>query len=486
MSRKHSPARARSTSRKLSLGGWIAIITTALVICGSLTAYAGYHNISSNLNQENVNTDEFGDRPTKVEGVTNILVIGSDARDGKNANYGDAEGERPDTLAIAQLLPEEKSANLVNLPRDSIVAMPACEPVEGKDNKPGQEAHTGMIGEAMNSGGMQCLWKTVEQLTGVHIDHFVSVDFTGFKGMINSVGGVPMCIPEPVTDENAGDLKLDAGKQTLNGEDALGYVRSRKGQGDGSDLDRIKRQQDFMGAMLKKVTSGDMLTSPGNVNDFLSSVTGSLTTDDELTLSTMSDLAITMREVSMDDITFVTVPTGLHPNDKNRLQWTQPAADELFDTLASAQSLAGSGKDDKDSDDSDGGDDNSGGDGGDSVEPQDVSAEVINATGITGLAGEVAGGLRERDFGVTGTGNPRGEVPDQTTVYYGDGQKKHAEKLAGALSTATVESNPTLGDTVQLTLSSDWDGFQGDGGGSGGVPDGVEEKTASDAEVECD
>ncbi|TQN30396.1 LytR family transcriptional attenuator [Haloactinospora alba] len=474
MSRKHSPARARSTSRKLSVGGWVAIITTALVICGSLTAYAGYHNISSNLNQENVNTDKFGDRPTKVEGVTNILVVGSDARDGENADYGEAEGERPDTLAIAQLLPEEKSANLVNLPRDSIVAMPACDPVEGKDNKPGQEAHTGMIGEAMNSGGMQCLWKTVEQLTGVHIDHFVSVDFTGFKGMVNSVGGVPMCIPEPVTDEKAGGLELEAGKQTLNGEDALGYVRSRKGQGDGSDLSRIKRQQDFMGAMLKKVTSGDMLTSPTNINDFLASVTESLTTDDELNLSTMSDLAITMREVSMDDITFVTVPNGPHPNDPNRLQWSQPAADELFNALANGQSLA---EDDKDS----GGD---GDGGGGSVEPQEVSAEVINATGITGLAEEVSGGLRERDFRVAGTGNPRGEVPDQTTVYYGDGQKKHAEALADELSTATVESNPALGETVQLVLSSDWDGFQGSGD-SGGVPDGVEGKTASDAEVEC-
>ncbi|RCV47913.1 LCP family protein, partial [Marinitenerispora sediminis] len=173
----------RSVRNSLTTGGWVAVITTVLVICSSLTAYGAYYDIYGNISQESIDTDAFGDRPTKVDGAVNIMVIGSDVRTGENANYGAAEGERPDTLVIAHISPEQNSATLINLPRDSYLELPACAPT---DDKPGYDAHLGMIGEAMSLGGVSCLWTTVEQLTGIHIDHFVSVDFTGFKGMVDS------------------------------------------------------------------------------------------------------------------------------------------------------------------------------------------------------------------------------------------------------------------------------------------------------------
>ncbi|WP_236700463.1 LCP family protein [Allosalinactinospora lopnorensis] len=333
-----------------------------------------------------------------------------------------------------------------------------------------------MIGEAMNSGGVQCLWKSVEELTDVHIDHFVMLDFIGFKDMVDAIGGIPMCIPEPIQDSKAGDLSLPAGEQTLDGEEALGYVRSRKGQGDGSDLSRIKRQQEFMGAMVTKVMSSEVLASPGNLYSFLGSVTEHITTDDELNVDAMADIAIAMREVDLSDVNFITVPNGPHPADQNRVAWTEPDATELFNAIATDENLTGDDEDDAGSSDGEGGSD------APSVEPEEVSVEILNATDIQGLANEVSEGLSAEGYQVTGTGNPEGDVPEQTTVYYGAGNKEHAEAVAAEATNATTEEHPALADTVQLVLSNDWDGFSG---GGGGAPDSVDSTSAADAEVEC-
>lgn len=474
-------AAGKAAGKKRSAGAWVAIVTTALVICSSLTAYGFAHNLYGNLNQESVDTDAFGDRPSKVEGTQNILIAGSDVTDGENAEYGstESEGERPDTLAIAHVSPDKETATLVNLPRDSIVPLPACE---GTGDKPGQEAHEAMIGVAMSSGGMQCLWKAVENLTDIHIDHFVRLDFVGFRDMVDAIGGIPLCVPHPIDDPSA-HLQLDAGEQTLDGEEALGYVRSRKGQGDGSDLSRIKRQQEFMGAMLKKVMSNEVLASPSNLYDFLGSVTEHITTDDELNVDAMADIAIAMREVNLSDINFITVPNTPHPANPNRVAWVEPDATELFNSVAADENIGGD-------DESDTGSGDSGGDGDSetsAAQPEEVTVEIVNATGVQGLASEVSDILTADGFHVASTGNPQGDVPEQTTVYYGAGNEAHAMAVADRATTATTDEHPALVDNVQLVLSSDWDGLSG-GGGSGGddsVEENVDAISAADAEVEC-
>ena len=463
--RGHAAARRAISPRRI-----IALVSTCLLICSLLTAYGVYWNIYNKINQQSIDLDPFGDRPTRVDGVLNIMLIGSDVRSGDNADYGDAEGERPDTLAIAHISPEKGRATIVNIPRDSVVDMPACEPT---DDKPGQDAHTAMIGEAMNNGGVQCLWGTVEQLTNVHIDHFVSVDFVGFKEMVDALGGVTMCIPEPIQDEKAGHLNLEAGEQTLDGEEALGYVRSRKGQGDGSDLSRIDRQQDFMGAMLQEVMNGDVLSSPGTLNSFLGSVADSLSTDDGLTVSTMGDIAVAMREVDLGDIEFVTVPNGPHPADPNRVAWSEPKSTQLWQSVASDE--ISDGKDDE-------GGGKGGGDKTPKVEPSTVSVEVLNGTDTPGLADEVSTGLAGMGFLPAGTGNPLGEAPEKSTVYYPPGKEAEAKAVASKLNSATTEENPALTDTLQLVVAYDWNGFKSSGGGGGAD---VEGKSAADAKTAC-
>ncbi|WP_017588915.1 LCP family protein [Nocardiopsis ganjiahuensis] len=435
---------SRPPSLRLSAGQWVACVVTALVIIASLGGYGWYQGLVGNITTAQVDTDEW-DRPTSVEGVMNLLIIGSDVRSGENAEYGEAEGERPDTMLIASVNVDSGAATLVNLPRDLMVDLPGCEAVEGYE---GMSPHQGMINSAMTFGGVGCQWNAVEQVTGVHLDHFVVMDFTGFKDMVDAIGGVEMCIPEPVDDPKA-HLVLDAGLQTLDGEDSLGFVRSRYSQGDGSDLSRIDRQQEFMGAMLREVLSSEVMTNPVTITNFLGAVTDSITTDDALTIDTMADIAISMREVDLDRVQFVTVPNGAHAEDGNRLALSQPAASELFEAINSGADLFGEGSED----------DSEGEPEGVGATPSDISVEVVNNTGVEGLALEIQAVLVDEDYVVTGTGNPELRAPELTTVYHGPGDEAAAELLAGELSNAQTEEVEGLEQTLELVAGTDWAGF---------------------------
>ncbi|MFC3997073.1 LCP family protein [Nocardiopsis sediminis] len=472
-------AKARAARTNLSRGGWAAVITTGLVICSSLTAYGAYYDIYGNISQQSIDTDAFGDRPSRVDGALNIMVIGSDVRTGENADLGgEAEGERPDSLIIAHVSPDRGSATLINLPRDTMVDLPGC-PATDDGEYQGMDAQRGMINSAMTFGGVQCQWAVVEQITGIHIDHFVSVDFTGFRDIVDSIGGVEMCIPEPIDDDKA-HLQLDAGQQTLNGTDALGYMRSRYGQGDGSDTSRIGRQQEFLGAMFSQVMSGEILRSPTNLYDFLGSVTNTITTDDELTVDTMADIAIAMREVDMSDVKFVTAPNGADPTDENRLVLSEPDAGELFQAIAADEALPGEEEEESSGGDGGGGSD-SGGDEEPSVGPGDVSVDIRNGTGVTGAADQVGTVLANEGFQVADTGNPDRPVPATTTVYYAPGQEAHAQALADKLEVGTTEEDPALaGPAVELVMAADWAGVKISGGNGG-----TDSTSAADARSEC-
>ncbi len=433
---------------RLSLGQWIATIFTVLAIVASLLGYGWYQSIIGNITTAQVDTDEW-DRPANVEGVMNILLIGSDERSGENADYGEAEGERPDTMLIASINVDNETATLINLPRDLMVDLPACEAVEEYE---GMSAHNGMINSAMTFGGMGCQWKTVEQVTGVHLDHFVVMDFVGFKDMIDAIGGVEMCIPEPVDDPKA-HLVLDAGLQVLDGEESLGFVRSRYGQGDGSDLSRIDRQQEFMGAMLREVLDSDVMTKPVTITNFLGAVTDSITTDEDMTVDIMTSIAISMREVDLDRVQFVTAPNGQHPDDENRITLKEPEASELFEEINSGTDLTGVGDENDPSDAS--------------VDPSDITLEVLNNTAVEGLASEVEAVLLSDGYVVTDTGNPEARFPEATTIYHVPGEEEAAQLLADHIGQAQVAEAENLNQTLELVIGEDWQGVAGADGGSG-------------------
>jgi LCP family protein required for cell wall assembly len=256
-----------------------------------------------------------------VSRAMNVLLIGSDGRQGPNAKYGprmsrqpDGGGRRSDTMVLLHLPADRGPAKAVQIPRDSMVEIPPCG---------SQPARKDMINSAYNSGGIRCAVATVEKNTGLNIDHTVEVDFTGFKDMVDALGGIEVKLPKPVDDRKS-KLKLPAGTSHLDGEQALGYVRLRD-YGDGSDLQRIHRQQQLLAAIIRKART--KLTDPVGVRDFLAALSGSVTSD--LDPGTMIDIVLTMEKSKM---IMYTVPWRPSPQDPNRLVWRPEAAD-LFRSL---------------------------------------------------------------------------------------------------------------------------------------------------------
>jgi LCP family protein required for cell wall assembly len=238
---------------------------------------------------------------------------------------------------LVHLSPTRNEASVISFPRDSLVQLPACRPGE---RRPGQQRRLGMINSSFSFGGIGCTWKTIETLTGIHIDHFVTVDFIGFKGMVDAIGGVDLCIPEPILDKYV-QLDLPAGWQTLLGEQALGYVRTRHSIGDRSDIGRIQRQQDFVVAMAKKTLSSWTLSNPVRLFGFLNTATKSIAADPGLTLGVMLDLALTARRLSSDNVQFVITPWRYSTTYPGRVEWLQGPAKKLFRLIAADKPLPG-------------------------------------------------------------------------------------------------------------------------------------------------
>jgi LCP family protein required for cell wall assembly len=224
----------------------------------------------------------------------------------------------------------------VSLPRDLMVDIPRCLRADGSRSEPA----FAMFNHAFQVGGSACTIRTVEKLTNIRIDHHMVVDFSGFKEMVDAVDGVQVCLKEPI-DDKAARLKLPAGRVTLDGEQALGYVRARKSLGNGSDTERMERQQRFLGALVDKVRSNDVLLNPVKLYPVLDAATSSLTTDPELaSLHGLYQLARGLRDVPTEHVQFLTVPRESYVYDANRDQLVEPAAEKLFARLRADQPVA--------------------------------------------------------------------------------------------------------------------------------------------------
>jgi LCP family protein required for cell wall assembly len=267
----------------------------------------------------------------------NILVMGSDSRVGAGNDIdGQTDiGQRSDTTILVHISADRKTVYGVSLPRDALVTRPDCK---GEDGKviPGGDLQ--FFNAAYSLGGPNCTAKQVEVLTGIYIDHYVSVDFNGFKDMVDAVHGVTVCIPQDV-DDSAHGITFHAGTQQLDGQQALNYVRERYVLSANSDIGRMKRQQAFIASMINKVVSAGTLTRPSRVYNFLKAATESVTTDPGLSsLSKLVNLAWQFRRTDLDNISFITVPFEEYPPDHNRLIWSA-AAKGLWQVILDDQPL---------------------------------------------------------------------------------------------------------------------------------------------------
>ncbi|SHI20561.1 LCP family protein [Streptomyces sp. 3214.6] len=325
------PVRRRRRWVRYGVGA-VGVVVLGVGVAG----WVVYVKLDGNITPDDAAAAELAryakERPTSlVKDAQNILLIGSDSRAGDgNEEYGrDSGTERSDTTILLHLAAGRRSATAVSLPRDLMVDVPACLRADGKR----AEATFAMFNYAFQTGGSACTIRTVEKLTGVRIDHHVVVDFSGFKDVVDAVDGVEVCLSKPI-DDKAAKLRLPAGKVTLDGEQALGYVRARKSLGDGSDTDRMERQQRFLGALVNKVQSNDVLLNPVKLYPVLDAATSSLTTDPDLaSLRGLYELVRGLRDIPTEHVQFLTVPRESYVYNANRDQLVEPEAEELFERL---------------------------------------------------------------------------------------------------------------------------------------------------------
>ncbi|GGI09615.1 LCP family protein [Egicoccus halophilus] len=346
-----------------------------------------------------------------------VLVVGSDSRESlspeerRELSTGSAEGERTDTIFLLSV--RGRDAALLAFPRDLLVRR--CDGSEGR------------INAAVQIDGPSCLVQTVRELSGIPVHHYLEVTFGGFRDVVDAVGGVELCLEEPIDDRDAG-IDLPAGCQTLDGRDALGYVRVRKID---DDFGRIGRQQTFLRALAGRIADPATLLHPGRVIALSNEAGDAVAADRRLGLLPLARLAWGGRALADGSAT-----TSVVPADPGR---TSGGADVLYVRRAEAETLFASFRDGSVFD-------GSAGEAG--IVPGEVAVRVLNGAGVTGLAGQVGQLLESRGYEVVGVGNA--EVTDTSVVRYPPGQGSGAALVANEVpgGARTEES----GEVEHITL----------------------------------
>ena len=434
------------------VAGVVAAVTVLALVAG-LVAYFRL--------QGNINTIDIAGNNRPTNSVTadpetnlppmNILLMGSDTRVGLEdaSEFGgkdneDLQGARSDTTLLVHLPANRKSAIVASIPRDSMVKIPDCDDPDATL----EGAETRIFNSAFSDGGPGCTVMTVEQNTDIPIDHFAVVNFEGFQAMVDALGGVDICVKEDVSDPKT-HLDLKAGTHHLEGRDALRFVQSRKGFGDGSDIGRIGRQQDFLSAVARKATATELLLRPDRLLGFLDAATKSLTTDSELgSIRALSDLALQVKDLKPEQIQFLTVPVRAYPSDPNRVEWTDEA-DALWDAIREDKPLPGTEPKPTESATA-----TTPPAVVPTVSPDQLSVKVINSSGISGLAVQASQALATQGFQISGRANGTvGEVTGAVIRHPAD-QAEAAVTLQAAFPGSTLEPDASLTDGFEVELGA--------------------------------
>ena len=441
------PSRTRRILGRHPVVSVLAILVTLTITFVAVAAYAAFRNVYDSIRHVVVTNGELGKRPPKLNGSENILIIGSDSRTGTHGRYGRGiQGSRSDTSMILHIPPTHTGAIVISLPRDTMVPIYGC--TRDDNGHPGQQEQPGVL-EQLNStfsnGGPACLWKTLEQVTRIHIDHFVMVNFGGFKSIVDDVGGVPVCLPFAIKDP-ASKLNLPAGKSVVKGDQALAFVRERH-IGYGSDLQRINRQQVFLASLAQKIKQSSSLTNPAKLYSLTHDIASSLTTDSGLTFTDMYAIANSLKGLSTSALQFIMAPVVPYPlNPADLVEFAEPSADDLFHAIARDNHILKAARRDEHVKPLP------------TVKPGQVQLQVLNGTSVAGLAAITAGQLTARGFKVAHTGNAT--AASSTVIEYASAsQMPQVNTLEKEIPGATARQVTTLkGSTLSLVLGS---GFKG-------------------------
>ena len=323
----------------------IFTILSISIVAISAISWAGLGRITAAIPK----VDAFNgldNRPKKESSAVNYLVVGSDTREGltraeiKRLKVGGTEvaaGKRSDTMLLIHISKKRDKAAIISIPRDTYALIPEHTNAQGKV----VPATHSKINSAFNWGGAPLLIDTFEQMSGLRIDHYIEVNFVGFVRMVDALGGVEICTKKDIDDPKS-HLVLPAGRHVLDGVDSLKYVRTRQFDGLG-DLGRMKRQQEFAGAMLRKATSAGVLLNPVTMVDFINSALASVVTDKGLNQGDLLTLGKQLRNLSASNVRTLTIPLKYYNYSKNGISgavlWDPVLAPELFERIKNDDAL---------------------------------------------------------------------------------------------------------------------------------------------------
>ncbi|WP_052682289.1 LCP family protein, partial [Saccharothrix sp. ST-888] len=459
------PARSGPARRRGGL--WLAACVSTAVLATSGTGWAVLNGVGSSIGR----VDAFAgaeDRPDD-DGGTTILVVGTDDREGipeatlKNVLHAGGEScHCTDTMMLVQLARDGGRASVVSIPRDSYVTIPAHrDPATGRQVPAGK----GRINAAYGMGGAPLTVRTVEQNTGLRIDHYLQANFLGFVSTVDALGGVEVCTAKPLKDEFAG-LDLPAGTTRLDGAGALRYVRARHVDGS-SDLGRMYRQQRLLAQLLRQATNTGTLLNPGRLGRVVDSLLKSVKVDRGLSADDLLALAGRLKDLSAANADFATVPLSVIDHQVtgvgSTVLWDQRAAKALFTAVREGRPLTGRSEASAGPSPSPSASGTSGAAGasaspGLSVPPGQIRVQVLNGAGTPGLGARVDGDLRKLGFATTGTPSNAdgGGTATRTLIRYDPRWDESVRTIAAALPGAQLVRAPGLGATLLVIAGSDY------------------------------
>lgn len=443
------PARSHRLARRVAAG---FAVLTLLLTTGSAFAWGATNSVLSNITVDNGLSAILGTNKPVSAGYSaeNILIVGSDTRTGQGSGYGNAAqtssgNGNSDTTLLLHISANRQFAYAVSIPRDSWVTRPTCNPDGSSD---GTLAKPGKFNAAFAIGGRYCVIREVEYLTGIKPDHYVEVDFKGFKKIVDALGGVTICASKPLNDPiyhdasgwHGSGLHLKAGTSVLNGTQALAFVRSRN-LDSSADIGRMNRQHAFISSIIRSATSSGLLTDPPRLFAVLNAVASALTVDSGLAGDNLKDFVLSLQGLSPSHITFLTVPTKARGDGANLL-WITPEANAIWAAMKADKPLPGSTK--------------TPGQPKLQVAPSVIHVQVLNATGVPGAAKRAAAQLQALGYNVVGIGNAGGAPHATTSISFDPNWNESAATLGYAVNTSVRTSTPGLGHTLQVYVGQDW------------------------------
>lgn len=424
----------------------------------------GAWNTVNALDPDNANIRKPGDQT----GDETYLIVGTDSRSGKNAKVGagdadSVEGARADTILLVNIPADRSRVVAVSWPRDLAVDRPECQ---NWDNNTAEysgtlEPATGIkINGIYADGGPNCLVKTLTQMSGLNINHFIAMDFSGFEHVVRAVGGVEVCSTVPLYDYELGTILRKSGTKKLTGRQALNYVRARHISVEGNgDYGRIKRQQLFMSSLLRSALSGDVLSNPSKLNKMVNTFIKYSYVDNVDTTS-LIQLAESMQGMDAGRVTFVTVPTsGTTTDGENNEIPRMDDIDAIFDAIIDDKPLPGEKKEKPKATTK----------APDAPkapapkseltaqDPSNLSVRVLNGSSESGVAGSTMEELVRQGIDVSGIADSSEKRTD-TVVRYGPGEKDSAATIAKMFPGAKIQEDRSVKVGVEVILGSDFAG----------------------------